>query len=118
MNNKRDAIMADIINSYKNVRGEVILLKNEDDSFGVLRRIMRPVHIGCDKFKFWSYTDLDFATAKYTDCIDVLNGIPSRCKCLFYPKNIRRCKAKQCPKTLGGESYWRFFRETCLYRTR
>lgn len=110
--------MADIITSYKNDRGEVILLKNEDASFSVLRRIMRPMHMGCDEFKSWNYTDLDSAAAKYTDCVDGLNGKPSRCNCSFYPKNIRRCKAKQCPKTLGGEAYWRLFREACLYRIR
>lgn len=111
--------MADIISSYKNERGEVILLKNEDNCFSVLRRLRIPMGaLDCYKFKFWTYTDLDFAAAKYTDCIDVLNGIPSRCNCSFYPKNIRECKAKKCPKRLGGEAYWRFFREVCLYRTR
>ncbi len=110
--------MQDVLSFYKNDRGEVILLKNEDASFCVLRRTKLPIEIGSDKFKSYNYTDLDSAVAKYTDCVDVLNGKPARCNCCFYPKNIRRCKAKQCPKTLGGEAYWRFFREACLYRTR
>ena len=113
--------MQEVLNFYENDRGDVILLKNEDTSFLVFRRIR--LHFDdCKpdfyKFKSWNYTDLDFAAAKYTDCIDVLNGIPSRCNCSFYPKNIRRCKAKQCPKKLGGEAYWRLFRESCLYRSR
>lgn len=114
-------IMQDILSFYKNDRGEVILLKNEDGSFCVLRRTRHPMDIGVTdfyKFKSWNYTDLDSAAAKYTDCVDVLNGKLSRCNCSFYPKNIRRCKAKQCPKTLGGEAYWRLFREACLYRIR
>lgn len=110
--------MQDVLRFYKNDKGEALLLKNEDGSFCVLCRSVLPMHIGCDRFKFWNYTDFDDAVAKYMDCVDALNGKPVRCKCSFYSKNICRCKAKQCPKKLGGEDYWRLFREACLYRTR
>ena len=111
--------MDPIISSYNNNSVEIVLFKNEDASFCVLRRITH--NMGSSnfyKFKSWNYTDFDFAVAKYTDCIDIANGKPARCNCCFYSKNIRRCKAKQCPKKLGGEDYWRIFRESCLYRTR
>lgn len=111
--------MEPIISSYNNDLAEVVLFKNEDGSFCVLRRTRCSMaRLDLYKFKVWNYTDLDFASAKYTDCIDLLNGKPARCNCCFYPKNIRRCKAKQCPKKLGGEDYWRLFREACLFRTR
>ncbi len=112
--------MDPIISSYNNDSAEIVLFKNEDGSFCVLRRTIHHISVVNTfyKFKSWNYTDLDFASAKYTDCVDVANGKPARCNCCFYSKNIRRCKAKHCPKKLGGEDYWRLFREACLFRTR
>ncbi len=100
----------DIISSYKNYKGETILVRNENGSFGVFIRN--------GPAKCWEDKDFDSAVDRYKECIDSLNEKIAPRKCSFNPKNVCMCKAKHCPKKLGGEDYWRLFREACLYRTK
>ncbi len=101
--------------SYENKNGNVYLFK-ETKGFSVLmeKRIC-PGNFRCKAFSTENY---EIAIDKYKECIELLNGRNPVCQCVSNPNRRRRCTAKNCPKKLGGEDYWRIFRESCLYRTR
>lgn len=100
---------------YEDYNGDVSLLK-EDKSFSVIMK--RFISAGTFRCKIFSSKDYDIALDKYNDYIEALNGRKPVRICVYNPNRRRSCNAKNCPKKLGGEDYWRLFREACLFRTR
>lgn len=100
---------------YEDYNGDVTLLKEEDCYSVVMKKF---ISAGTFRCKIFSSKDYDVALDKYNDYIEELNGRKPVRVCVSNPNRRRRCNAKNCPKKLGGEDYWRLFREACLFRTR
>lgn len=102
--------MINIISHYKKNNSEVLLVQEGKDSFKVFVKYALELKSSA---RYKNYNNLDDAKYKYEEYVNSINtGI-----CVF-ENYSRLCKADNCPKTLGGEDYWRLFHETCLYKTR
>lgn len=100
---------------YQDKNGEVVLF-NENNAFPVMMK--KQIRAGNWKCYLRVFYDIEEAIDYYKVCIDQLNNrLPARI-CVINPNRRRKCCAKNCPKKLGGDAYWRLFRESCLFRTR
>lgn len=100
--------------NYFNDNGEVYFFK-EGDVFSVLfQENLTPGNYRC---RIRQFKELEDAIDEYKANIDKLNGREPARLCAFHPNRHLKCKAKNCPKKFGGASFWKVFRESCLYRS-
>ncbi|MBQ7127371.1 MAG: hypothetical protein IJO18_00100 [Alphaproteobacteria bacterium] len=64
-------------------------------------------------------TDEVLAGEYFIACVNKLKGKPwiepSR-RCGYSAAHVKLCNACNCPRSLGGASYWEIFRATCTHR--
>ena len=75
---------------------------------------------GCPQITIeYTETDAVLAAECYTACVNKLKGKPwvepSR-NCGYATGRVKACTASNCPRALGGASYWEIFRSTCAHR--
>ena len=64
-------------------------------------------------------TDTVLVGEYFAACVNKLKGKPwvepSR-HCGYAAGHVKACTARNCPRALGGASYWDIFRATCAHR--